>query len=188
MEDTVCPSDITCTVKGKEKQARALTIVELHQIQHSFVSAAERAVKAGYDGVEIHACHNYLISQFYNTLVNRRTDVYGKQPSLFALEVIREIRRRVPESFVIGVRLGAFEPTLADSIAHAVELEEKVLIFWIFPMGLSRDPILKSLKIIPLVTAFTQHRKSEKEFPFLFSPSEESHPGNRLRKFCKKPV
>ena len=124
MEDTVCPSDITCTVKGKEKQARALTIEELHRIQHSFVTAAERAVKAGYDGVEIHACHNYLISQFYNTLVNRRTDVYGKQPSLFALEIIGEIRRRVPESFVIGVRLGAFEPTLADSIAHAVELEE----------------------------------------------------------------
>lgn len=78
--------------------------------------------KSGFDGVEIHACHNYLISQFYNRLVNGRADAYGKQPSLFALEIIREIRRRVPESFVIGVRLGAFEPTLEDSIAYAEEL------------------------------------------------------------------
>jgi NADPH2 dehydrogenase len=123
-DDTVCPSDITCTVRGKEKHAHALATEELHRIQHSFVAAAERAMKAGYDGVEIHACHNYLISQFYNILVNKRIDEYGKQPSLFALEIIREIRRRVPESFVIGVRLGAFEPTLEDGIAHAVELTE----------------------------------------------------------------
>lgn len=124
MEDTVCPSEITCSVRGQEKHARALSLEELHRIQHSFILAAERAVKAGYDGVEIHACHNYLISQFYNKLVNQRTDSYGQQPSLFALEIIREIRRRVPDSFIIGVRLGAFEPTLAQSIAHAQELAE----------------------------------------------------------------
>lgn len=124
LADTVCPSDITCVVRGEEKHARALTEEELHRIQNSFVVAAERAVKAGYDGVEIHACHNYLISQFYNHLVNRRTDAYGCQPSLFMLEILREIRRRVPDSFVVGVRLGAFEPTLADSVAHAVELAQ----------------------------------------------------------------
>jgi 2,4-dienoyl-CoA reductase-like NADH-dependent reductase (Old Yellow Enzyme family) len=129
MENTVCPSDIICTYKGKEKHARALTLEELHRIQQSFVDAAERAVQAGYDGVEIHACHNYLISQFYNTLVNKRTDAYGEQPSLFLLEIIRKIRRRVPEPFVIGVRLGGFEPTLEDSIAHGVELDKNGIDF-----------------------------------------------------------
>lgn len=124
MADTVCPSDITCTVKGHTKQARALTLEELYDLQQAFVDAAEHAVRAGYDGIELHACHNYLISQFLNSRVNRRTDAYGEHPALFALEIIREIRRRVPESFIIGIRLGAFEPTLEDGIAHAVEFAE----------------------------------------------------------------
>lgn len=128
-ENNVCPSDITCMVRGQEKQSFALTEDKLHHIQRAFVDAAKRAVQAGYDGVEIHACHNYLISQFYNTLVNQRTDAYGKQPSLFALEIIREIRRYAPESFVIGVRLGAFEPTLEDSISHALELVDNGIDF-----------------------------------------------------------
>jgi len=129
MEDTACPSDIICTVKGQQKQAHALTTEELHRIQNAFVSAAERAFRAGYDGIELHACHNYLISQFYNGLVNQRTDAYGKQTSLFIIEIIQEIRRRVPGSFIIGVRLGAFEPTLEDSIIHAVELAENSVDF-----------------------------------------------------------
>ncbi len=124
MADTVCPSDITCTVKGETKQARALTLVELHTLQQAFVDAAVRAARAGYDGVELHACHNYLISQFLNREVNKRADAYGAHPALFALEIIREIRQRAPESFIIGIRLGAFEPTLADGIAHAVEFAE----------------------------------------------------------------
>ncbi|WRS27219.1 NADH:flavin oxidoreductase [Oscillospiraceae bacterium MB08-C2-2] len=128
-DETLCPSDIVCTVREQEKRARALTEDELHQIQDAFVAAAERAVAAGYDGIELHACHSYLISQFYNTLVNKRTDAYGKQPSLFILEIFREIRRRVPEDFVIGVRLGAFEPTLEESIAHGAELAENSIDF-----------------------------------------------------------
>ena len=119
MEETVCPSDIQCMVKGNMKKSRALTLMELHRIQNSFADAAERAYKAGYDGVELHGCHNYLISQFLNSRVNVRNDEYGNNPALFALEIIREIRKRTPQSFIVGMRLGAFEPTLADGIDHA---------------------------------------------------------------------
>ncbi len=124
LADAVCPSDITCTVREEIRQARAMTLEELHTLQQAFADAAVRAAHAGYDGVELHACHNYLISQFLNREVNRRTDAYGANPALFALEIIREIRRRTPASFIIGIRLGAFEPTLADGIANAVKFAE----------------------------------------------------------------
>ncbi|MDK2964542.1 NADH:flavin oxidoreductase [Lacrimispora sp.] len=123
MEETVCPSEIECMVRGKSKKSRALSLDELHRIQNSFAEAAERAYKAGYDGIELHGCHNYLISQFLNSRVNVRNDEYGKNLALFAKEIIREIRKRTPASFIVGMRLGAYEPTLSDSIDHALEFQ-----------------------------------------------------------------
>lgn len=129
MEETVSPSHIECVVKGEKKEGRELSIHELHRIQRSFISAAKRAYIAGYDGVELHGCHNYLISQFLNNRVNKREDEYGKRPELFALEIIREIRKCTPSSFIVGIRLGAFEPTLSDSISHAITFDKNKVDF-----------------------------------------------------------
>ena len=73
---------------------------------------------------QFHACHSYLISQFLNRKVNRRDDLYGQHPELFALEIIHGIRQQTPPDFVIGIRLGGFEPTLADGIEYARIFEE----------------------------------------------------------------
>ena len=62
--------------------------------------------------------------QFFNRRVNRRSDEYGREPERFALEILTGIRALTPKSFIIGIRLGAFEPALADGIAHAKALEE----------------------------------------------------------------
>lgn len=142
MEETVCPSDIECMVRGGRKKSRELTLNELHRIQNSFAEAAERAYKAGYDGVELHGCHNYLISQFLNNRVNVRNDEYGKNPVLFAKEIISEIRKRTPDSFIVGMRLGAFEPTLSDSIDHAIELQACGIDFFNISFGFAQlsDP------------------------------------------------
>ncbi|MCL2826694.1 MAG: NADH:flavin oxidoreductase [Eggerthellaceae bacterium] len=120
----LCPSDFELMHRGIPKRGCEMTADEIEATQREFLNAAKRAEQAGYDGVELHGCHQYLISQFYNSRVNRRHDAYGKQQGLFALEIYDAIRKAAPESFVIGIRLGAFEPTLSDSIAHARELSE----------------------------------------------------------------
>ena len=118
----LCSSDYEIIHKDTLKKGRAMTVAEIKATQKAFTDAAIRAVEAGYDGVELHGCHQYLICQFYNDRVNRRDDEYGKHRGLFALEILSAVRNAVPDSFVVGIRLGAFEPTLADGIAHAKEL------------------------------------------------------------------
>lgn len=118
-EAVVSPSGYTWN--GKE--ARALTADEIEELIEAFVAAAKRAVLAGYDGIELHGCHNYLICQFLNKLVNRREDKWA-QPEAFALEIFRRIKAEVPEDFIVGIRMGAFEPTIEDGIKFAKIFED----------------------------------------------------------------
>jgi 2,4-dienoyl-CoA reductase-like NADH-dependent reductase (Old Yellow Enzyme family) len=67
----VCPSD------NEEYDARGLSLKEIYQVKDDFISAALRAKDAGYDGVEIHAAHGYLLAQFLSSEINHRTDRYG---------------------------------------------------------------------------------------------------------------
>ena len=67
----VCPSD------NAETGARALAVAEIEQLVEDFVAAAVRAERAGFDGVEIHGAHGYVVSQFLSPEINRRTDAYG---------------------------------------------------------------------------------------------------------------
>lgn len=121
--DLLCPSDFSCMGKKKMQHGREITPEEIRRVQAEFVAAARRSYEAGYDGVELHGCHSYLISQFLNRNVNRRTDGYGQKPETFVTEILEEIRRVTPPEFIVGIRLGAFEPALADGIAHARLLE-----------------------------------------------------------------
>ena len=122
-EDPVCPSDYSFTFKGLPRSGRELTKEEIKKIEQEFIDAAIRASKAGYDGVELHGCHNYLLCQFLNRHVNRRTDEYNSDDMLIIKNIIEGIRKAVPEKFIVGIRLGAFEPAIADGIAHAKKLE-----------------------------------------------------------------
>ncbi|MCQ2539198.1 MAG: NADH:flavin oxidoreductase [Acetatifactor sp.] len=84
-----------------------------------FVQAALRAKKAGFDGVELHGCHGYLISCFCNSRTNFRTDEYGENKALFAIEALKAVKAACGDDFVVGIRLGAFEPLLEDGLRHA---------------------------------------------------------------------
>lgn len=98
----VCPSD------DAETGARALKPTEVEQLVEDFVSAAARVEKAGFDGVEIHAAHGYIICQFLSPGINRRTDRYGgslENRSRVLFEIIEGIRRRCGPGFMLGVRL-----------------------------------------------------------------------------------
>jgi 2,4-dienoyl-CoA reductase-like NADH-dependent reductase (Old Yellow Enzyme family) len=98
----VCPS------VNAETGARALADAEVAQLADDFVAAAVRAERAGFDGVEIHGAHGYVISQFLSPEINQRTDRYGGSPENRArllFDIVAGIRARCRADFVLGVRL-----------------------------------------------------------------------------------
>jgi len=81
-----------------------MTKARIAQTKAAFVAAAERAQRAGFDCVEIHAAHGYLISQFHNAFENRRSDEYGgslENRARFGLEILRSVKAAVPGTAVI---------------------------------------------------------------------------------------
>jgi 2,4-dienoyl-CoA reductase-like NADH-dependent reductase (Old Yellow Enzyme family) len=98
----VCPSD------NAEMGARALTEAEVAQLIDDFAAAAARAERAGFDGVEIHGAHGYILSQFFSGETNRRTDRYGgsaENRARILFEIIDRIRAHCRSDFNVGVRL-----------------------------------------------------------------------------------
>ena len=94
---------------GDVAHPRALDRDEINKITAAFAAAAVRAKRAGYDGVEIHGAHGYLLCQFYSPLANFRTDEYGGSVAnriRFHLEVIRAVREAVGEDFLVAIRMG----------------------------------------------------------------------------------
>ncbi|MEW6442244.1 MAG: NAD(P)/FAD-dependent oxidoreductase [bacterium] len=106
----VAPSPVPCFVWGVVP--KELTLEEIREVQAAFGAAAERAQKAGLDGVEIHGAHGYLIGQFLSPLSNKREDDYGgalENRARFALEVIDQVRGRVGPNFTVGFRMSGDE-------------------------------------------------------------------------------
>lgn len=92
---------------GEFPEADPLDAEELTDVRESFVAAAERAVNAGFDGIEVHAANGYLLHEFVDPLVNDRDDEYGGSPAnraRFPAEVTATIDDATPDSFVVGVR------------------------------------------------------------------------------------
>jgi len=91
-----------------ETGARALTTSEVEQVVDDFARAAERSQHAGFDGVEIHGAHGYLLCQFLDAERNVRADRYGgsaENRSRIIFEIVDEVRSRCGEDFQLGVRL-----------------------------------------------------------------------------------
>jgi 2,4-dienoyl-CoA reductase-like NADH-dependent reductase (Old Yellow Enzyme family)/thioredoxin reductase len=107
-------------IQGPEgEQPRELELSEIAALVNRFAEAAERAKKAGFDGVEIHGAHGYLVSQFLSPLSNRRQDAYGgsvENRARFLLEVIEAIRKRVGRDYPLWCRLSAMEIGVTDGI------------------------------------------------------------------------
>lgn len=87
---------------------RELTVPEIDQLVEAFTSAAGRAVRAGFDFIEIHAAHGYLLHEFLSPLSNKRTDEYGgslENRARFMMRVVRSVREVIPEGMPLLVRL-----------------------------------------------------------------------------------
>ena len=95
----------------KRDLPREMTQADIDRIVGCFADAAERAREAGYDGVEIHSAHGYLLNQFYSPLTNHRTDAYAGSSmegrTRFHVQVASAIRERTGKDFLIALRLGA---------------------------------------------------------------------------------
>lgn len=91
-----------------ETGARGLDLGEVEQLRDDFIAAALRARKAGFDGVEVHGAHGYILAQFLSPEINRRTDRYGgsaENRARLVLEVIDGIREACGPDFQIGLRI-----------------------------------------------------------------------------------
>ena len=92
----------------EETGSRALSTEEVHQLRDDFIRAAQRADEAGFDGVEIHGAHGYIICSFLSAEENQRTDSYGRNPENRArllLEILEGIRSGCRPDFQVGIRL-----------------------------------------------------------------------------------
>ena len=116
-----------------ETGARALSPGEVEQLAEDFVAAALRAERAGFDGVELHGAHGYVICQFLSPQFNRREDRYGGTPENRArllLDIVAGVRARCRPGFIVGVRLSPerFGLELAEIRALAQRLMQAGLI------------------------------------------------------------
>lgn len=116
----VGPSNVPI-LKGKIPEM--LTHDEMEQITHWFVEAARRAKEAGFDGVEIHGAHYYLLSTFLSSSTNKRTDQYGggiEEKARFLVEIIQEMRKALGD-YAIIVRINGIE-----NVEDGITMEEGV--------------------------------------------------------------
>jgi len=109
-QDPVAPSPLPCpTIRSN---VQPLTKEQIREIVKKFADAAERAVKAGFDLVEVHGAHGYLINQFLSRFSNIRQDEYGgsiEGRARFAKEIIEEIRSRIGDEFPLSFKISAQE-------------------------------------------------------------------------------
>lgn len=109
-----------------------LTFEEIQEIVRAFGEAARRAQLAGFDFVEIHGAHGYLITNFLSQRTNKRTDWYGgslENRMRFLMQVVAEVRKKVGRGFPLGVRLSGteYEPdgtTIEETVEVAKALEK----------------------------------------------------------------
>jgi len=125
------PSAVTTIRETNPDAPVALTKAQIDEVVEAFALAARRARTAGFDAVEIHAAHGFLLSQFLSPLTNHRTDEYGSDHdgrSRIHLEVLAAVRQRAGGDFPVFVRLGMHDErpgglTLSPACWTAAQLE-----------------------------------------------------------------
>lgn len=106
----------------------ALTVEEIADLIQTYALCAERVVKAGFDGIELHAAHGYIGQQFLSPLLNRRTDHYGgsfDNRMRFLVETMRAVRGAIKDAIPVGLRLTGPEPEGGLTIPDIVEVARR---------------------------------------------------------------
>jgi 2,4-dienoyl-CoA reductase (NADPH2) len=130
-QDTLAPSAVAMDLGGFSKQfapPREMSAADIAEVQRRFVQAAVLAERFGFNGVQVHAAHGYLLSQFLSPLTNRRTDDWGgplAHRARLLLDIVRGIRAVVKPGFAVSVKLnsadfqrGGFSPEDAKAVVQ----------------------------------------------------------------------
>ncbi len=96
-----------------------LSTKEVDDIIEKFRLAVRRAVKAGFDSIEIHGAHGYLIHQFHSPITNKRTDEYGKDLTKFGVDIIKASKSELPNSMPLIMRISARE--YAKEVGYGID-------------------------------------------------------------------
>ncbi|PCG88745.1 Aldolase-type TIM barrel [Penicillium occitanis (nom. inval.)] len=124
---TIAPSAVPMNVGNRLRdritsqviwsKPREMTRADIEDAIGRFVNTARVMSDAGFSGVELHGAHGYLIDQFMGSMTNRRTDEYGGSPERRArlvLDILTRIRKVVPKTFCIGIKLNSADHSTAD--------------------------------------------------------------------------
>jgi len=133
-EELVSSSPLTTSHLGAVyPRPKALNKEEIYLMIEKYVNAAKRAKSIGYDMIELHGAHGYLINQFISSFMNKRTDEFGGSPEnrmRFALELIKAVRQAVGADYPVGIRISAVE-----FVPGGITLEESRSIAQILEMA-----------------------------------------------------
>ncbi len=118
------------TSDSETGSTRELAGSEVEELVDAFASAAVRCETAGFDGVEIHGAHGYLICQFLGTGTNRRTDRWGgslENRARFLLDIIARIREKTGEKFLVGVRISPEYNKIGVNLDDSLDLVDLIV-------------------------------------------------------------
>ncbi|MHA1664968.1 MAG: NADH:flavin oxidoreductase [Candidatus Njordarchaeales archaeon] len=107
-------------------EVEELTLDDINNIIDAFVKAAERAIAVGFDGVEIHGAHGFLLCQFWSPLTNKRKDIFGgnlENRMRIILEITRKVRKKLPNDSLLLYRLG-----VTDMMEGGITLKESKIL------------------------------------------------------------
>lgn len=149
-----------------DTKSRALTTGEVERLRDDFIAAAVRVEKAGFDGVELHGAHGYILCAFLSPETNQRTDQYGGTPENRArllLEIIDGVRVKTRKDFQLGVRLsperfGLITPeivALAQRLMTGGKIDYLDMSLW----DVFKEPEDAALKGRSLMSLFTELRR-----------------------------
>jgi len=162
------PKDLIGTIPvgpsdDKETGARGLTAAEVEQLTEDFILAAVRAEKAGFDGVELHGAHSYILCEFLSAENNRRDDQRGgslDNRARVLRDIIAGVRKRCRADFTLGVRLSperfglklAEMRDLAGDLMQSGDIDFLDMSLW----DVFKEPLEEDMQGKPLMAYFTE--------------------------------
>ena len=160
------PADLVGVPVGPSDEAdkgvRGLTLAEVGQLRDDFIAAAVRAKKAGFDGVEVHGAHGYIIAQFLSAEINKREDAYGgslENRARLLFEIVHGIRAATGPDFQLGLRLSPerFGLDLGEmlSVTKRVFAEQVIDFFDLSAWDVNKEPSDAAFKGQTLASLFT---------------------------------
>ena len=133
---------------------REMTTADIEEVVAQFARAAKLSADAGFDGIELHAAHGYLLAQFLSPKSNKRTDAYGGSPRKSAkivADIIRSAREATPKGFTIGIKLNSVDHQSESDLEYCTEqlraITEAGIDFLEVSGGTYEDPVVSVIRL-----------------------------------------